>query len=129
MTSHNWIDLSQDADTGIETLRAHFEGHAYDPHGHDSYLTGAASLQLINPKTWITALAVASVFAGNGAEHQSQVVYLSLVFFLVSLPCLGIWALLGAGSSRVFTSPRAITRFNPCMALLLLSATWLSVMV
>lgn len=40
MTSHNWIDLTQDADTGIETLRAHFEGHAYDPHWHDSYLVG-----------------------------------------------------------------------------------------
>jgi len=40
MTSHNWIDLAQDADTGIETLRAHFEGHAYDPHWHDSYLVG-----------------------------------------------------------------------------------------
>lgn len=41
MTTHNWIDLAQDADTGIETLRAHFEGHAYDPHWHDSYLVGA----------------------------------------------------------------------------------------
>lgn len=40
MSAHNWIDLSQDADTGIETLRAHFEGHAYDPHWHDSYLVG-----------------------------------------------------------------------------------------
>ena len=40
MAPHNWIDLSQDADTGIETLRAHFEGHAYDPHWHDSYLMG-----------------------------------------------------------------------------------------
>ncbi|MDR6917359.1 AraC-like DNA-binding protein [Pseudomonas sp. 3296] len=40
MTNHNWIDLAQDADTGIETLRAHFEGHAYDPHWHDSYLVG-----------------------------------------------------------------------------------------
>jgi AraC-like DNA-binding protein len=40
MTTHNWIDLAQDADTGIETLRAHFEGHAYDPHWHDSYLVG-----------------------------------------------------------------------------------------
>ncbi|MCP1510838.1 AraC family transcriptional regulator [Pseudomonas rhodesiae] len=40
MTAHNWIDLSQDTDTGIETLRAHFEGHAYDPHWHDSYLIG-----------------------------------------------------------------------------------------
>ncbi len=33
MTTHNWIDLTQHADTGIEALRAHFEGHAYDPHG------------------------------------------------------------------------------------------------
>lgn len=39
----NWIDLSQDADTGIESVRAHFTGHAYDPHWHDSYLVGATS--------------------------------------------------------------------------------------
>ncbi|AXO88249.1 AraC family transcriptional regulator [Pseudomonas parafulva] len=36
----NWIDLKQDADTGIESVRAHFTGHAYDPHWHDSFLVG-----------------------------------------------------------------------------------------
>lgn len=36
----NWIDFSQDADTGIESVRAHFVGHAYDPHWHDSFLVG-----------------------------------------------------------------------------------------
>jgi AraC-like DNA-binding protein len=40
MNPRNWIDIAQDRDTGIETLRAHFEGHAYDPHWHDSYLVG-----------------------------------------------------------------------------------------
>lgn len=40
MGSRDWIDLARDAETGIETLRAHFEGHAYDPHWHDSYLIG-----------------------------------------------------------------------------------------
>lgn len=40
MASTNWIDLAQDADTGIETIRAHFQGHAYDPHWHDAYLIG-----------------------------------------------------------------------------------------
>lgn len=40
MPSPNWIDLKQDALSGIETMRAHFEGHAYDPHWHDSYLVG-----------------------------------------------------------------------------------------
>lgn len=36
----HWIDLRQDADTGIESVRAHFTGHAYDPHWHDSFLVG-----------------------------------------------------------------------------------------
>lgn len=40
MSQRNWIDLKQDAESGIETIRAHFEGHAYDPHWHDSYLVG-----------------------------------------------------------------------------------------
>ena len=40
MHKDNWIDLLQDADTGIQSLRAHFKGHAYDPHWHDSYLIG-----------------------------------------------------------------------------------------
>jgi threonine/homoserine/homoserine lactone efflux protein len=92
-------------------------------------LIGAAALQLINPKTWMMALAVVSVFAGNGDERQSQVIALSLVFFLISLPCLGLWALLGIGSSRMFRSARAMQRFNRGMALLLLVATWLSVVV
>lgn len=40
MNAQSWVDLKQDADTGIEVIRAHFEGHAYDPHWHDSYLIG-----------------------------------------------------------------------------------------
>jgi AraC-like DNA-binding protein len=36
----DWVDLSRDAATGIETIRAHFTGHAYDPHFHDAYLVG-----------------------------------------------------------------------------------------
>ncbi|WP_236450872.1 AraC family transcriptional regulator [Stutzerimonas stutzeri] len=40
MGNNDWIELNRDAETGIETIRAHFEGHAYDPHFHDSYLIG-----------------------------------------------------------------------------------------
>jgi AraC-like DNA-binding protein len=38
----HWINLAQDAETGIETLHAHFPGHAhaYDPHWHETYLVG-----------------------------------------------------------------------------------------
>ncbi len=40
MGARNWVNLLKDAETGIETIHAHFEGHAYDPHWHDSYLVG-----------------------------------------------------------------------------------------
>ena len=40
MSAQSWVDLAQDEDTGIETIRAHFRGHAYDPHWHDAYLVG-----------------------------------------------------------------------------------------
>jgi len=91
-------------------------------------LWGAASLQLVNPKTWMMALAVVSVFAVGGEQRLSHVLYLSLAFFLISLPCLGVWALLGAGSVRWLRSPRAVQRFNRCMALLLLGSAWLSML-
>ncbi|UVM07772.1 LysE family translocator [Pseudomonas laurylsulfatiphila] len=90
---------------------------------------GAAGLQWINPKTWMMALAVVSVFAGAGEDRFVHVINLSLVFFLISLPCLGVWALLGAGSSHWLRSPRAMQRFNRCMGLMLLGSAWLSVLV
>jgi AraC-like DNA-binding protein len=34
------VELTRDGATGVETIRAHFEGHAYDPHWHESYLVG-----------------------------------------------------------------------------------------
>ncbi len=36
----NWINLMRDAETGIEALQAHFDGHAYDPHFHDAHMVG-----------------------------------------------------------------------------------------
>ena len=92
-------------------------------------LMGAAGLQLINPKTWMMALAVVSVFAGGGEQRLGHVMVLSLAFFLISMPCLAVWALLGAGSTRWLRAPRAMQRFNRCMALLLLGSAWLSLWV
>jgi len=36
----DWIDIRRDPDTGIETVHAHFCGHAYDAHDHDEMLVG-----------------------------------------------------------------------------------------
>ena len=103
--------------------------HQTDANQRRLGMWGAASLQLINPKSWMMALAVISVFATQGADQQSHVQLLALVFFFVSMPCLGVWALLGAGSARVLQTPRAKQRFNRCMALLLLTSAWLSLFI
>ncbi|KPX59343.1 Amino acid transporter LysE [Pseudomonas amygdali pv. photiniae] len=84
---------------------------------------GGAALQLVNPKTWFMALAVVSVFS-----QRSPVSYLALVFFLISLPCLGSWALMGAGSSRWLTSPWRVKWMNRVLAVLLLLAAWIGFM-
>jgi len=39
-TSDDWIRLRRDRETGIESVHAHFRGHAYDPHDHDEMLVG-----------------------------------------------------------------------------------------
>ncbi|RON51778.1 LysE family translocator [Pseudomonas frederiksbergensis] len=89
---------------------------------------GAALLQLINPKVWMMAVAVVSVFAGAG-DKSLRVLLLSLVFLLVSLPCMTLWAWLGVASARAFSSPRTFKRMNQALAFLLLVSAWLTVLV
>lgn len=88
-------------------------------------LFAGAALQLVNPKTWMMALAVVSVFATPGPGQALRVALLAAIFLAISLPCLGCWALLGRGAARLFTSARAMGRFNQVMAVLLLVSAWL----
>lgn len=39
-SSSDWIHIQRDQETGIESVNAHFQGHAYDPHDHDEMLVG-----------------------------------------------------------------------------------------
>ena len=89
---------------------------------------GAAMLQLVNPKVWMMAVAVASVFAGDG-EQTARLLLLSALFLMVCLPCMTVWALLGVGSARVLSSPAAFKRMNHGLALLLLLSAWLGVLL
>ncbi|ARP82285.1 AraC family transcriptional regulator [Bordetella genomosp. 8] len=36
----DWLRIRRDPETGIESVHAHFRGHAYDPHDHDEVLVG-----------------------------------------------------------------------------------------
>ncbi|EOX0172411.1 TPA: LysE family translocator [Pseudomonas aeruginosa] len=90
---------------------------------------GGAALQLVNPKAWMMALAALALFAGEGAGQAGRIGLLALLFFLVSLPCLASWALLGVGSARLLRSPSLMKRFNQGMALLLLASAWAALLL
>jgi threonine/homoserine/homoserine lactone efflux protein len=92
-------------------------------------LLGAATLQLVNPKTWMMALAVVSVFAGGEAGRGMRVAYLSLLFLLVAIPCMSAWAWLGISAARLCRSATALQRFNRCMAVLLLVSAWMTLWI
>lgn len=86
---------------------------------------GAAGLQVINPKVWMMALAVVGVFSGAAADAARYALH-ALLFFLIALPCLAAWALLGAGAAKLLHSAVHMRRFNYAMALLLVVSALLS---
>ncbi|MDG9922636.1 MULTISPECIES: LysE family translocator [unclassified Pseudomonas] len=89
----------------------------------------AAALQLVNPKVWMMAVAVVSVFAAGSADKALRVLQLSLIFLLLAVPSMTAWALLGTGSARLLQSPQRMTRFNQMLALLLFASTWLALLL
>ncbi|CAG8863810.1 Homoserine/homoserine lactone efflux protein [Pseudomonas fluorescens] len=89
---------------------------------------GAALLQVVNPKVWLMAVAVIGVFAGH-QDNSARVLQLSLIFLLMALPCMTVWALLGVGSARWLQSPQRLRRFNQLLALLLLASAWMAMVL
>src|SRR5690606_10450303 len=87
---------------------------------------GAALLQLINPKVWMMAVPVVSVFAAGCADEALRVGQLSFVFLLVPRPCMSVWALRGAGSAGLLQSPQGVRGFTRLLAILLLASTGLA---
>ena len=83
---------------------------------------GAVFFQWINPKAWLIALATVATYTTAAGSLYRQVALLALLSFLVSLPCVGAWAVLGAGAGRFLATPRRLRVFNIVMALLLVAS-------
>ncbi|WP_435928081.1 LysE family translocator [Dryocola sp. BD613] len=84
----------------------------------------AAALQVINPKTWMMALAVVSLFAPRGEHAMREIVLMALWFLLISTACLMCWAWLGKAVNRLFRTTVAMVRFQRLMALCLFISAW-----
>ncbi len=104
-----------------------FRAPATDLHGEAQQpftARAAAILQLINPKTWMMALAVVSLFAPHSGHPLREVSVMALSFFLISLICLVAWALLGKAVNRLFRTPASLVAFQRVMALCLFLSAW-----
>lgn len=78
-----------------------------------------AMAQWINPKAWIVIVAGVASYTVPGAEYANSVWLLSGIFFVVCLPSIGMWGLLGHTARRLLQTPAALRRFNRLMGLAL----------
>lgn len=73
--SRDWIQLERDGETGIESVHAHFCGHAYDPHDHDEILVGVTQqgLQRFNcNRSLHTSTPGRAILIEPGAVHDGH---------------------------------------------------------
>ena len=84
----------------------------------------AALLQVVNPKTWMMAMAVVSLFAPASEHAMRDIALMASWFLMISVACLLCWAWLGKAVNRVFRTTVAMVRFQRLMALCLLLCAW-----
>jgi len=77
--------------------------------------TQAALFQAVNPKSWIKAVTLASVFMPVGFHPAAGALLVSLIGLAIGLPCISMWALFGVAIGRFLSSPRRQRVFNAIM--------------
>lgn len=78
----------------------------------------AAAFQWVNPKAWIMAIGIVATYTPHDG-YFANLMLACLVLMIVNFPAISVWTLFGSALARVLKSEAAITRFNVCMALLL----------
>jgi threonine/homoserine/homoserine lactone efflux protein len=82
----------------------------------------AAGFQWVNPKAWVIAISAVSTFATTGGEMMREMILISLVFFLVTLPTASLWTYSGTLISSYLRTPKHLKAFNWVMAGLLMAS-------
>ncbi len=80
----------------------------------------AATFQALNPKSWVKAVTVASVFMPAGQNTTVNALLVAAIGTLVGAPCNAMWAWFGVSIRRFLQDPRKQRIFNLTMAAILL---------
>ncbi|MFT2090104.1 LysE family translocator [Paraglaciecola sp. 2405UD69-4] len=77
----------------------------------------AVIFQWVNPKAWTMALMAISVYAPS--NNVEAVLFVTMVFGMVNLPCITVWTILGKNIRRFLTNSKRLRVFNCLMASML----------
>lgn len=82
---------------------------------------GAAMFQFVNPKAWVMAITGTSAYLPLEAR-LSSILVLCVLFMLVNLPCVGVWACAGAAMQRALAQAHWRRAASALMVILTLYA-------
>ena len=100
--------------------------NAAPPEGHiaaDSQpmsFIGGALFQWVNPKAWTMALGAITLYAPQ--RDGMTILLIAVIFGLVNLPSVSLWAVMGQVMRQWLSSPRRLRMFNWSMAALLVAS-------
>ncbi|MBJ7310800.1 LysE family translocator [Rugamonas sp. CCM 8940] len=80
----------------------------------------AAVFQALNPKSWVKAVTVASVFMPAGGSAVGNALLVAVIGALVGAPCNLMWALFGVSIRGLLKDPAKRRVFNLTMGAILL---------
>lgn len=80
----------------------------------------ATVFQALNPKSWLKAITVASVFMPAGQNTVVSALQVAVIGALVGAPCNITWALFGVSIRRLLLDPKMRRVFNLTMGAILL---------
>ena len=80
----------------------------------------AALFQALNPKSWVKAVTVASVFMPAGHSTIVSALLVALIGTLVGTPCNVVWTLFGVSIRHLLKDPRKQRVFDLTMGAILL---------
>ena len=79
----------------------------------------ALLFQWINPKALVMAIGVIATYSTANASIFNQTILIASIYFIIGVPCVGMWLIGGVAISKYLKNPRHLHYFNLTMGLLL----------
>ena len=83
----------------------------------------AAAFQWVNPKAWVMTMGAFSMYV-PASSRASVIATVAVLFVVIGLPSMGVWALFGSGLRQGLQVKRNLLAFNYSMAALLVASLY-----